>query len=151
MQPLLLLFFVILSKAGNWARYFSLPLLCVALYCFLDFMTHQIIRHCKPWKTMHFFFSRYKKRKNLFLSIFLLILVNINSTSLNGQHFCLPCVFSAVLEFFLFLPLVLEVSNSVISEILCMVHFSNLLRKVLSTCAPLIRRRYFEVEYSCST
>lgn len=46
----------------------------------------------------------------------------------------MPCVFSAVLELFVSLSLVLEVTSKIISEIL-LIHFSNLLRKVMPTCA----------------
>lgn len=63
-------------------------------------------------KSPHVLFpSRSKERKILFLCIFLLILANVNNSSLNVQHFCLPCVFSAALEFF---SVVLEVTGNVI-------------------------------------
>lgn len=128
MRTLSLLSSVVLSKAEKWARYLSLPLLYNALYYFLDFMAHQIIHHCKNGKPVFLPPSSAGRRKTLFLLIFLLILANIKSTSLKVKHVCLPCVFSAVLEFFVSLSLVLEVTSDVISEILFMIHSSNLLQ-----------------------
>jgi len=98
MQLLSLLSLVILSKAENWVRYLSFPQLYIALYCFLDFMAHQIIRYCKNGKSVYIFFFSAGIRKMLFVSIFLLILANIKSTSLNVEHFFMPCVSLAVLE-----------------------------------------------------
>lgn len=140
------LIFVILSKAGNWAGIFP-------CHCFVLLLASWHIELSIPAKLENpcTFFSRYKKRKIFFLSIFLLILANVNSTSLNGQHFCLPCVFSAVLEFFVFLPLVLEVSSNVISEILFMFHFSNIKKSLVNLCTLCIRKRDFEMEYSYNT
>lgn len=58
-------------KTENWDRYVFLPLLCIAVYFFLDFMAHQIIHLCKNQKPMHFFFpAGLRKEKNLFLCIF---------------------------------------------------------------------------------
>lgn len=60
---------------------------------------HQIIGHGKNGKAHVFFFSRYKKRKILFVSILLLILVNIDSVSLTVQHFCFVlCIFQLSLN-----------------------------------------------------
>lgn len=92
---------------------------------------HQIIGHGKNGKAHVFFFSRYKKRKILFVSILLLILVNINSVSL-----CNISVLSCVFFSCPWIPCFLSFGFfEVISEILLMIHFSNLLRKVMSTCA----------------
>lgn len=53
----------------------------------------------KMEKPTFFFFSRYKKRKILFVSILLLILVNIDRVSLTVQHFCFVlCIFQLSLN-----------------------------------------------------
>ena len=132
MQPLLLLFlsFFLRQKTGPGI----FPCHCFLLLFVVSLTSWHIeLSVTAKLENARTSFSRCKKRKIFFLSTFLLILANANSSSLNGQHFCLPCVSPAVLEFFVFLPLVLEVSSNAISEMF-MIHFSNILRRVLSSC-----------------
>lgn len=93
-----------------------------------------------------FFSSRSKKRKKFILVYFFLILVNINNTSLNVRHFCLSCVFPAVLNFFVFFPSVLEVMGNVIFKIT--VHdsfFKPVKKSYVNLCTLYIREGDFKM------
>lgn len=123
------------SQAENWVGYFSLA--SRLYYCSLSFSrlpSPSNYLSLQTWKNASAFFpQQVSEKKNFIIIYFSSDSANIKSASLKVDHFCLPCVFSAVLEFFVFLSLVLEVTSGVISEMLFMIHFSNLLRKVMSS------------------